>query len=43
MSQMRKDILTDRWVIVADGDGLQPTDLHFKEFARDTGPFCGGK
>ncbi len=42
MSQMRKDIFTDRWVIVADGDGLQPTDFHFKKFVRDTGfcPFC---
>ena len=42
MSQMRKDIFTDRWVIVEDGDGLQPTDFHFKKFARDKGfcPFC---
>ena len=42
MSKMRKDIFTDRWVIVADGDGLQPTDFHFKKFARGTGfcPFC---
>ena len=42
MSNMRKDIFTDRWVIVAEGDGLQPTDFHFKKFARDTGfcPFC---
>ena len=39
---MRKDIFTDRWVIVADGDGLPLTDFHFKKFARDTGscPFC---
>jgi UDPglucose--hexose-1-phosphate uridylyltransferase len=42
MSQMRKDIFTDRWVIVADGDGLPLTDFHFKKFARDTSscPFC---
>ncbi len=42
MSNMRKDIFTGRWVIVADGDGLQPTDFHFKKFVRDTGfcPFC---
>ena len=42
MSQMRKDIFTDRWVIVEEGEGLQPTDFHFKKFARDTGfcPFC---
>jgi galactose-1-phosphate uridylyltransferase len=39
---MRKDIFTARWVIVADGDGVQPTDFHFKKFARDTSfcPFC---
>ena len=36
MSNMRKDIFTDRWVIVADGDAVQPTDFHFKKFARDT-------
>ena len=42
MSQMRKDIFTDRWVIVEEGDELQPTDFHFKKFARDTRlcPFC---
>ena len=42
MSQMRKDIFTDRWVIVEEGDGLQPTDFHFKKFVRDTRfcPFC---
>jgi hypothetical protein len=28
MSQMRKDIFTDRWVIVEEGDELQPTDFH---------------
>jgi hypothetical protein len=27
---MRKDIFSDRWVIVVDGDGLQPTDFHFE-------------
>ena len=44
MSQMRKDIFTDRWVIVEESDGLQPTDFHFKKFAKDTGfcPFCEG-
>jgi hypothetical protein len=42
MSQMRKDIFTDHWAIVDDGDGLQPTDFHFKKFTKDTGfcPFC---
>ena len=44
MSQMGKDIFTDRWVIVADGNGAEPTDFHFKKFARDAGfcPFCEG-
>jgi UDPglucose--hexose-1-phosphate uridylyltransferase len=42
MTQMRKDMLTDRWVIMEEGDGLQPTNFHFKKFARDTRfcPFC---
>jgi UDPglucose--hexose-1-phosphate uridylyltransferase len=42
MSQMRKDIFTDRWVIVQEGPELRPTDFHFKKFSRDTGfcPFC---
>ncbi|MBZ5658295.1 MAG: galactose-1-phosphate uridylyltransferase [Acidobacteriia bacterium] len=40
MSQIRKDIFTDRWVIVEEGEG--PTEFHFKKFARDAGfcPFC---
>jgi UDPglucose--hexose-1-phosphate uridylyltransferase len=44
MSQMRKDIFTHRWVIVEDGNGLQPPDFHFKKFAKDKGfcPFCEG-
>src|ERR1700756_2023087 len=44
MSQMRKDIFTDRWVIVGQGDGVQPRDFHFEKFAPDTGvcPFCEG-
>jgi UDPglucose--hexose-1-phosphate uridylyltransferase len=42
MSTMRKNNFTNRWVIVADGDGLQPTNLHFKKFERwtDFCPFC---
>ncbi len=42
MSQMRKNIFTDRWVILQEGDEPRPTDFHFKKFARDTGfcPFC---
>ena len=44
MSQIRRDILTDRWVITEDGEGVQPTNFHFKKFARGTGfcPFCEG-
>ncbi len=42
MSQMRKDIFTGRWVIVAEGDTLRPSDFHFKRFTRETSfcPFC---
>ena len=42
MTQMRKDIFSGRWVIVADSDALQPSDLRFKKFGRDTAfcPFC---
>jgi UDPglucose--hexose-1-phosphate uridylyltransferase len=41
---MRKDIFTDRWVIVEEREELKPTTFHFKKFARDTGfcPFCEG-
>ena len=44
MSQIRRDILTDHWVITEDGEGDHPTDFHFKKFARDPGfcPFCEG-
>ncbi len=42
MSEMRKDIFTGRWVIVAKPHGVRPSDLHFRRFTRDTGfcPFC---
>jgi len=42
MSQMRKDIFTGRWVIVAETDAIQPSALRFKPFARDAAfcPFC---
>jgi len=43
MSQIRKDIFTDRWVIVEESEELQATEFHFKKFARDTigiCPFC---
>ncbi len=42
MSQMRKDILSGRWVIVAETMTVRPTDFHFDPPARETGfcPFC---
>jgi UDPglucose--hexose-1-phosphate uridylyltransferase len=42
MSQMRKDIFTGRWVIVAETDTVHPSYLRFKSFARDSAfcPFC---
>jgi len=42
MSQMRKDVFTGRWVIVADTATVRPTDFRFKKFVRDAAfcPFC---
>jgi len=42
MSQMRKDVFTGRWVIVAETGAVQPTDFRFKPFRRDAAfcPFC---
>lgn len=42
MSQMRKDVFTGRWVIVAETDTIQPSSFRFKSFACDTRfcPFC---
>ena len=42
MSEMRNDIFSGRWVIVAQADALRPSDFHFKRFTRETGfcPFC---
>lgn len=42
MSQMRKDVFTGRWVIMAETTTVQPTDFHFKKFTRETTfcPFC---
>jgi UDPglucose--hexose-1-phosphate uridylyltransferase len=42
MSQMRKDIFTGRWVIVAETDVVQPSDFRLKPFVRDAAfcPFC---
>lgn len=42
MSQMRKDILTGRWVITAENTAVSPSDFHFTRFGRETTfcPFC---
>jgi UDPglucose--hexose-1-phosphate uridylyltransferase len=42
MSQMRKDIFSDRWVIVEETTTVRPSDFHFKKFVRETTfcPFC---
>jgi len=31
MSQMRKDVFTGRWVIIAETTTVQPSDFHFKQ------------
>jgi len=42
MSQLRKDVFTGRWVIVAEADVVRPSDFHFKRFTRESTfcPFC---
>ena len=42
MSQMRKDVFTGRWVIVGENTTVNPSDFHFKRFARKETfcPFC---
>jgi len=42
MSQMRKDIFTNRWVIVEETNTVQPSDFTFTRFVRNTTfcPFC---
>jgi UDPglucose--hexose-1-phosphate uridylyltransferase len=42
MSQMRKDVLTGRWVIMAETATVQPSEFHFKKFVSDKTfcPFC---
>lgn len=42
MSQIRKDILSGRWVVVAEGDALEPSEFRFQPFRRETTfcPFC---
>ena len=42
MSQIRKDVFTGRWVIMAETASVQPSDFHFKRFVSETTfcPFC---
>ena len=42
MTQMRKDVFTGRWVIMAETATVRPSDFHFKKFVRETTfcPFC---
>ena len=42
MSQMRKDVFTGRWVIMAETDTVRPMDFQFRPFTRGEGfcPFC---
>ncbi len=35
MSQMRKDIFTSSWVIVAETNTVRPSDFYFKRFVRE--------
>lgn len=42
MSQMRKDVFTGRWVIVADTNAVRPSSFRVGPFHRDSAfcPFC---
>jgi UDPglucose--hexose-1-phosphate uridylyltransferase len=42
MTQMRKDILTGGWVIMAETNTVRPSDFQFQRFVRETMfcPFC---
>lgn len=42
MSQMRKDVLSGRWVIMAEATTIRPSDFQFKRFSTETSfcPFC---
>ena len=44
MSQMRKDIFTDRWVIMGQTEQVKPGDFQFEKFTSDAGhcSFCEG-
>lgn len=44
MSQMRKDVFTNGWVVVAETNTVNPADFHFRRFVRETTfcPFCEG-
>ncbi len=39
MSQLRKDVFTGQWVIVAETEAVQPRAFRFKKFTRET-TFC---
>ena len=34
MSQMRKDVFTGGWVIMAETDTVRPSEFRFKKFRR---------
>ena len=42
MSQMRKDVFTAGWVIVAETNKVDVSQFHFERFRRETAfcPFC---
>lgn len=42
MTQMREDVFSGRWVIVADATSVRPSEFQFKPVSRDTTfcPFC---
>ena len=42
MSQMRKDVFSGGWVIMAETDTVRPSEFRFKKFVRDRTfcPFC---
>lgn len=42
MSEMRKDVFTGRWVIMAETAVVQPSDFHFTRFGGEATfcPFC---
>jgi len=45
MSELRKDIFTGRWVVVASEPAVDPSGFLFRRFSRQPGPcdFCEGR